>query len=113
VIGLEGVETMTAAAALAGLELRIPTAQLRPLPAGTFYHHDLIGCQVETGEGRHVGVVKDVETAFGGSRLVVEGAAGEILVPLVAEICRTIDPGCRRIVIAPPDGLLDLNARSG
>jgi 16S rRNA processing protein RimM len=113
VIGLEGVETMTAAAALAGLELRIPTSQLRPLPAGTFYHHDLIGCQVETGEGRHVGVVKYVETAFGGSRLVVEGAAGEILVPLVAEICRTIDPGGRRIVIAPPDGLLDLNARSG
>jgi hypothetical protein len=28
------------------------------------------------------------------------------------EICTTIDPSRRRIVIEPPDGLLELNARS-
>src|SRR4051812_21347265 len=39
IIGVEGVDTMTAAEALAGAELRIETAALQPLPAGAFYQH--------------------------------------------------------------------------
>jgi hypothetical protein len=34
-----------------------------------------------------------------------------VLVPLVAEICRSIDPAGKRIVIEPPDGLLELNQK--
>ena len=44
------------------------------------------------------------------NRLVVEGVRGEVLVPLVPEICTTIDVPGKRIVIEPPEGLLDLNA---
>ena len=46
----------------------------------------------------------------GSSVLAVEGAAGEVLVPLPTTICRVIDPAARRIVIDPPEGLLELNA---
>jgi len=113
VIGLEGIETMTDAEALAGLELRIPVDRLVALPAGTYYHHDLVGCRVETTDGWSIGVVTSVDAAMGGSRLVVDGGSrGEILIPLVAEICTTVDVGGKRIVIAVPDGLLDLNVRS-
>src|SRR5215470_734597 len=52
VVGIEGVTTMTEAEALAGRELRVPPEWLVPLPPGTFYHHDLVGCRVETGDGR-------------------------------------------------------------
>jgi 16S rRNA processing protein RimM len=109
VIGIEGVETMNDAEMLAGLELRVPATQLAPLPEGTYYHHDLIGCRVETSGGRTVGTVSDVEGTLGGSRLIVDGARGEIQIPLAAEICTTIDVAAKRIVIEPPDGLLDLN----
>jgi 16S rRNA processing protein RimM len=111
VIGIEGVETMTDAEMFAGLELRVPIDQLAPLPRGTFYRHDLIGCRVETREGQVVGVVSDVEGTMAGSRLVVDAASGEVLIPLVAEICTVVDPGDKRIVIDPPVGLLDVNAR--
>ena len=57
VIGIAGVETMNDAEALAGLELRVPVDRLAPLPAGTFYRHDLIGCRVETATGAAVGIV--------------------------------------------------------
>jgi 16S rRNA processing protein RimM len=110
VIGIAGVETMNDAERLAGLELRVPMEELAPLPEGTFYHHDLIGCQVVTGGGATVGTVEGVEGTSTGSRLVVAGAAGEILIPLADEICRTIDVAGKRIVIEPPEGLLDLNA---
>jgi 16S rRNA processing protein RimM len=113
VIAVDGVSTIDEAERLAGLELRVPADRLRPLPDGTFYHHDLVGCRVEMGDGTVVGVVRDVDTASGGSRLVVDGARGEILIPIAAEICRSIDPRAKRIVIDPPEGLLDLNARPG
>ena len=110
VIGLAGIDTMNLAESLAGLELRIPAGQLAALPAGAFYQHDLVGCRVETSGGAEVGVVTAVEGTAGASRLVVAGAAGEVLIPLAEAICTTIDPGTRRIVIDPPEGLLDLNA---
>jgi 16S rRNA processing protein RimM len=110
VVGIEGIETMNDAEALAGQELRVPLDRLTPLPPGTFYHHDLVGCRVETRAGTAVGVVREVDAALGGVRLVVESAAGDVLIPLVAAICTAVDPGAKRIVIDPPDGLLDLNA---
>jgi 16S rRNA processing protein RimM len=110
VIGFEGVVTMNDAEALAGHEMRVPVDRLAPLPPHTFYRHDLIGCAVETTGGRRIGSVVDVEGTPGGSRLVVGGANGEILIPLVADICRAIDTTSKRIVIEPPDGLLELNA---
>lgn len=109
VIGLKGVDDMTAASALAGAELRVPAAQLAKLPDGTFYRHDLVGCAVETIDGARVGVVTAVEGSMAGSRLVVAAERGDVLVPLAVEICRRIDPAGRRIVIAPPEGLLELN----
>jgi 16S rRNA processing protein RimM len=109
VIALAGVDTMDAAEALAGAELRIPAEQLVALSPGVYYQHDLAGCRVETPDGGLVGVVERVEGDAGGHRLVVRGARGEILIPLAAAICSLVDPAARRIVVEPPEGLLDLN----
>jgi 16S rRNA processing protein RimM len=111
VIGLEGVADMDAARELAGLELRVPVDALAELPDGTFYRHDLVGCLVETVDGRQVGTVSDVEGDTGNSRLVVQSERGEILIPLALDICTIIDPAAKRVVIAPPEGLLDVNDR--
>ena len=53
-----------------------------------------------------------IEGTVAGSRLVIEGPRGEILIPLATEICRTIDVDARRIVIEAPAGLLELNERA-
>ena len=111
VVAFDGVATMDDAEALAGRELRVPVDRLAALPQDTFYRHDLIGCSVETASGEAVGVVQDVEGTVTGSRLVVRGEWGEILIPLVSEICRVIDPAAKRIVVVPPEGLLELNAQ--
>lgn len=111
VIGLEGIDDMNRANALAGVELRVPVEWLAPLPDGAFYHHDLIGCRVQTVAGDLVGVVSKVEGTMGRSRLVLDTDRGELLIPLVTAICTTIDPASKQIVIAPPEGLLDLNVK--
>lgn len=109
IIGLADVSTMDSAEALAGSELRISPEMLQPLPAGSFYRHDLVGCAVETPRGERVGRVASVEGDAAGSRLVVQGGGGEILIPLVNGICVEVDIAARRIVVEPPEGLLDLN----
>ena len=109
VVGIAGIETMNDAEALAGLELRVPVDRLARLPDGTFYRHDLIGCRVETPAGELVGTVEQVEGTLNGSRLVVAADRGQVLIPLVAQICTTIDPAGKRIVVDPPAGLLDVN----
>jgi 16S rRNA processing protein RimM len=112
IVGFDGVEDMDRARALAGHELRVPVEQLAALPPSMFYRHDLMGCTVDRVGGDHVGTVTDVEGTLGGSRLVVATGYGEVLVPLAAEICRSIDIDGKRIVIEPPDGLLDVNRKS-
>jgi 16S rRNA processing protein RimM len=108
VIGIAGVETMNDAEALAGLELRVPVDKLAALPSGTYYRHDLIGCRVETQDGQVIGVVRNVEGELTGSRLVVDAAGREVLIPMVAPICTLVDPAAKRIVIDPPEGLIEL-----
>jgi 16S rRNA processing protein RimM len=109
VLMLEGVGSMNDALGLHGVELRVPASELRALPPDSHYRHDLVGCRVETVDGRDVGVVRDVEGSPGAERLVMGAGRSEIQVPLVRSICVTIDVAGRRIVIDPPEGLLDLN----
>lgn len=109
VVAFQGLSSMTEAEALAGAELRIDPAAITTLGAGEFYRHELLGCRVETVEGVVVGAVARVEQGPGADRLVVEGERGEVLIPLAQDICVNIDVAGRRVVIAPPEGLLELN----
>jgi 16S rRNA processing protein RimM len=109
IVALAGVNTMNDAEALAGAELRVSSDALHELPAGSYYHHDLVGCTVVATDDRRLGTVTGVEGTGAGSRLVVQGMGGEMLIPLAADICRTVDVAGRKIVIQPLEGLLDLN----
>lgn len=111
VIGLAGVDTMNDAEALAGAALFMPASQLTALPDGSFYRHDLVGCQVEDTDGRAIGRVVAVEGPMAHSRLVIDAPHGEVLIPLVADICVEVEPAEKRIRVKAPDGLLELNAR--
>jgi 16S rRNA processing protein RimM len=111
VIGLTGFSRIEDVERLAGLELRVPEQELRPLDENVFYQHQLVGCSVETIDGRHVGVVARVDGGAAGSLLVIDGPRGEILIPFVLDICADIDVSAQRIRIKPPDGLLELNER--
>ncbi len=108
IIQFEGVPDMTGADRFAGWELRVPEAAAQALPAHVYYHHQLVGCEVRTGGGIVVGTVSRVDGEGQSVRLVVAAARGEVLVPFVQAYC-AVDIAARRIVVTPPDGLLDVN----
>jgi 16S rRNA processing protein RimM len=115
----EGVQTISEAEALRGLEVQVPLGERAPVGLGRYYITDLIGCQVwEEGAAAALGAVQDVQRAGEENRgalpeswiLVVKAPAGELLIPLAAEICTRIDTTARKIEVRLPEGLLDLNA---
>lgn len=111
VIGLEGIDTIDQAEGLSGVELKVLASELPPLPAGTYYRHDLVECEVQDTEGRIIGVVTAVEGPLEASRLVVSAPHGEVLIPLVADMCVEIAPTEKRIRVKVPDGLIELNTK--
>ena len=108
IVGFSGVDTMDAAEALAGGELRMPEADLPPLPGDTYYRHDLVGCEVQDTAGQPIGRVTSVDGPMERSRLVIAGPRGEVMVPMVDGICVRVDLAAKTIVVDPPKGLLDL-----
>ncbi|MGE3843559.1 MAG: ribosome maturation factor RimM [Vicinamibacterales bacterium] len=108
VLRFEGLTSLEQVEALGRVQLRVEADRLLPLPDGQFYHHDLVGCAVVTVSGEQVGTVTRVEDA-GSSSLTVGTSSGELLVPLAETICVAIDVKARRITIAPPEGLLEVN----
>lgn len=112
IVGYEGIASIDAAETLRGAPVRIPAEELTPLEAGRHYVHDLVGCRVETDTGAAVGSVSDVQFGTGVPLLVVDDAGAEVLIPFTEAVCRSVDVAGKRIVIDPPEGLLEVNKRS-
>jgi 16S rRNA processing protein RimM len=109
VLKLEAIDSIADAEALLGAWVEIEADQAVPLPEGTYWDYDLVGCSVRDVRGVFLGVVRDVMRIAGNSQLVVQGESGEYLVPAVATICREISLERREIVVDLPEGLMDLN----
>jgi 16S rRNA processing protein RimM len=109
ILGVAGFSSIGEAERLAGAELKVPASEQAALPEGHYYHHQLIGCAVVTRDGRELGSVKNVEGGGSATRLVVRGPRAEVLIPLAQEFCQ-VDVAAKRIVVSPPEGLLEVTA---
>jgi 16S rRNA processing protein RimM len=63
---------------------------------------------VETEDGRVVGEMTGIETSPAHDLWVVRGDGREHLIPAVPEIVVEVDLEAKRVVIRPPEGLLEL-----
>lgn len=106
-VRLEGIEDRAGAEALRGLEITVGLAEAPRLGEGEWWASELEGCEVVDGE-RHVGTVKRLvelpscealEVLLGRTDCgeATRGAAAELLIPMVRDAIRHIDPVGRRI----------------
>ncbi|MBB5339170.1 ribosome maturation factor RimM [Tunturiibacter gelidoferens] len=123
VLQLSGIETISDAEAVAGLDVLVPREERLPLDDDSVYISELIGCTVYDGAAA-VGVVEDVQfatTADGARRLTdaaplleVRSLAGdEILIPFAKAFLLAVDTEAKRIEMKLPDGLVEVNRSSG
>lgn len=105
---VEGVGDRDAATALKGTKLYVRRSAL-PAPAeGEFYWDDLVGLRAQLKGGTALGEVVAVHDYGGGPSLEVKREAGaSIMVPFTNRVVPVVDLEARRLVIDPPEGLLD------
>jgi 16S rRNA processing protein RimM len=114
VLHFAGVDSISDAEALAGQIVAIPRDERMTLAEDEVYIGDLIGCALvdfaRTDAPLVVGTIENVERNFGPvPLLIVRGAAGEVLIPFVKSYLRKVDLDAKRVEMALPEGLADLN----
>jgi 16S rRNA processing protein RimM len=92
---------------LRGKFIWIPTEQAMPLPEGQYYVHQLLGLEVETEEGEHLGVLREVLFPGGNDVYVIGDEKQEVLVPALRDVILQVDLAERRMVVRVPEGLRD------
>ncbi|MDL5155974.1 ribosome maturation factor RimM [Actinomycetospora termitidis] len=106
-VAAEEVGDRDAAEALRRATLSAPPSEAAPDDPDEFHDHQLEGLRVELADGTVVGTVTAVDHGAGGDLLVVDRPGSELLVPFVRAIVPTVDVAGGRVVLDPPEGLLD------
>ena len=87
--------------------LAVPATAASPLEEGEVYLHELDGFAVRLEDDTPVGLVTGYYETAAGLVIEVQGPKREFLLPYRKEFVTQVDRAARRLVIAPPDGLLD------
>lgn len=107
-VRFEGVNSRSEADLLRNRYLLIPFSEAEPLEEGDLFYHQLIGMTVATVEGDEVGQISEVYELEPSDLLEVRGAERSFLIPYTKQVVSSVDLPQRRIVIDPPEGLLDI-----
>ena len=107
-VRFEEVPTRDVAETLRGALLLADTDTLPPTgDPDEFYDHELAGLRAELADGTVLGKVVEVVHSPAGELLELDVEGREVLVPFVHAIVPTVDIAGGRVVLDPPEGLLD------
>lgn len=110
---LDGIDTDEAAAALCGKTLFVLRAdhaedEEEEVSEG-LYADELVGFQVSSPDGRLKGEIVDVDDSTANVLLVIRTDTGKtVYLPVADEFIVSLDPEKKVMVVAPPEGLLEL-----
>ncbi|MBE7032079.1 MAG: 16S rRNA processing protein RimM [Ruminococcaceae bacterium] len=105
---LKGIDHINNAELYRNKVLKIPREELGELPEGTYYICDLLGCSVETVDGRNLGKICDIIKTGSNDVYVVEDITKkQVLIPVIDEVIKSVSIDEKRIVIEPLKGLID------
>jgi 16S rRNA processing protein RimM len=107
-ITLKGYDNINQVLPLAGREIFVRRDQFPRLPEGEYYWCDLIGLTVLSEDGETLGELVDIFETGSNDVYVVTAGSREILIPATEEVVLEVNLDAGRMVVRPPDGLLDL-----
>ena len=84
----------------------MPEDELRPLGEGEYYHFQILGLEVRTTTGEVLGRVEQIISTGSNDVFVVRGPRGEVLIPAVDDVVKSVDPAAGRIEVEVVEGLL-------
>ncbi len=103
---LDGISDVDMAGALVGSKLLMPRDLLSELQEDEYFWQDIIGLDVYSTEGRHLGKIESIFPTGSNDVYVCRGGEREILIPAIADAIERIDLQGRKITIKLLEGLL-------
>ncbi len=107
-IKLRDLQNIDEAALYVGATLSVSENSLPALAPSEYYPYRVIGFEVLDRKGDAIGKIISLMITPGGALYIVQGENKEHLIPAVKEIIEQVDFTAARVIINPPDGLLDL-----
>ena len=107
ILSFEEVHNLNEAEELKGYYLKIPENEAILLPEGHFFMHEIMGIDVYTDEGEHLGQIEDILTTGSNDVYVVGRGSDEILIPSIQDVVKEIDLDEKKMTIHIIEGLLD------
>ncbi len=107
VLKFDGVNSIEEAEVLRDAEVCVGEAEAVELDEGEYFDWELEGCEAETVGGEKLGTVREVMRTGGTEVLLIDGAEKELMIPFAEAICIEVDIEGKRIVVDPPEGLLE------
>lgn len=102
-----GAEAREAIEPWRGLFLAVPPERLTPPAEGEVWLHELAGFSVRRPDGTPLGLVSAAYEMPAGLMIEVQGPKREFLLPYRKEFVREVDRPGRRLVVEPPEGLIE------
>lgn len=106
ILKLAAIDSVEDAEGLRGRFLEVPQSQLRQLPKGEYYQFQLLGLEVWTTEGELLGQIAHILPTGSNDVYVVPSRHGELLIPAIEDVVKSVDLKRGRIVIEVIAGLL-------
>lgn len=104
-VKFEGIEQRDAAEELSGAVLQIDEAALKGLPPDTYWRHQIIGLNVYTDEGVHLGVVTRVLETGANDVYVVGRGTEEIMIPAIKQVVKEVRLEEKKMIVRLMPGL--------
>jgi 16S rRNA processing protein RimM len=107
VLKFRDYDSIERAETLRNTDICVEESEAVELDDDEFFDWQLEGCEVETVEGTKLGTVREVLRTGGTEVLMIDGVEKELMVPFAEAICIEVDVEGKRIVVDPPEGLLE------
>jgi 16S rRNA processing protein RimM len=105
----EGVYDRNVAEELRGVLLQVDSSEVAPPDdPDEFHDYQLVGLRVESVDGTALGTVARIDHTSAADLIVVDMGGRTALIPFVSQIVPAVDLAGGRVVVDPPEGLLDL-----
>jgi 16S rRNA processing protein RimM len=107
-VAFEGYTTPEAIGELRNQMVYVRTADRPPLPAGEYYHHQLLGLDVVTDTGLALGTITHILETGANDVLVVRPPVGpKVLLPMIDPVVLAVDLAARQVRVHLLPGILD------
>ena len=104
-VKFEGVRDRSEAETLHQRYLFVDQSAVPPAPEGSFWPHQLEGCEVVTESARSLGVIREVVHGEANDIWVTSSGEGDVLVPALRDVIVSVDVAANRVVVRDVPGL--------